>query len=73
MISLLFPWFITAVCLRGPTILPEQTFGPFDTKEDVVLVTYFLTHGLFCATLEPERKWRWSQAIPIYIPNEARR
>ena len=70
MLSLLFPWFITAICLNESTLLPDQLFGPFETREDAAVVTYFLTHGLVCATLEPERKWRWTTAVPIYIPPE---
>lgn len=73
MISFLFPWFITAVCIGGNgDIKPPQLFGPFDTIDDAHIVTSFLAYGLFCEPHAPERRWRWTTAMPINIPNEAR-
>ena len=71
MVSLLFPWFMMAVCIGGDgAIHPPQLFGPFDTLEQVRSVEGFLVYGLLCEPGKPERRWRWTNAVPINIPSE---
>lgn len=73
MMSLLFPYFIMAVCISGQGMIePPRTFGPFYTLDDAHGVVSFLAYGYLCESRQPERKWRWTTAIPINIPREDR-